>query len=212
MGIAVNGSNVYWADYGTCTSCSPSVCCTGGIWTTPTGGGTVAALAVALSGPMNLVLDGSYAYFVENNSSGGGAGLFRVSKSGGTPLYLGSGTFSGGLALDTTDTNLFFSNGNGPFGSLGSITKISIFGGAETTFASSQNQPMGIAVDSTRAYWADQSAGTIMTSTLSGGSPSTLASGGTCTTSVALDSSCVYWTESLCFTNAIGAVKKIAKP
>jgi hypothetical protein len=210
-GIAVDGSYAYFADYGWCTACSPTVCCTGGIWKVPIGGGTESAVAVALSGPMNLALDASNVYFVENNSAGHGAGAFRVAKTGGTPFYLGTGNLTGGIALDLTDTHLYITNGDGAFGSLGSVFKLPVGGGASTSFASGQNQPVGIALDSTRAYWSDEYAGAVMSAQLSGGAPVTLASG-SCTTNVAVDASCVYWTESLCVTGATGGVKKIAKP
>ena len=79
-----------------------------------------------------------------------------------------------------------------------------------TTIASDLNYPWGLLVDSTNAYWSDQTAGTgnsnqnIRKVGLSGGTIIDLAIGMDCPISIANDSSNIYWVE--CHT---GNVKKV---
>ena len=63
-----------------------------------------------------------------------------------------------------------------------------------TTLVSGQNEPTGVAVDSSHIYWAEQGvSGSIKEAPLTGGTVTTLASGQIFATGVAVDSSHVHW-------------------
>jgi len=78
------------------------------------------------------------------------------------------------------------------------VVKVAIGGGAPTTLASGQVYPIGIAVDGTSVYWANNGAtdtdGAVMR-WRQWWYPTTLVSGQTNPYSVALDGTSVYWTN-----------------
>jgi len=80
------------------------------------------------------------------------------------------------------------------------------------TLATNQVFPQGIAMDKTRAYWADQSAGTVLSCPIGGcpdGGPTVLStSDAGMPFQVALDDSAVYWTNQV----PGGAIMRVAKP
>jgi hypothetical protein len=207
-GIATDGTNVYVADFAYCRYGSPTWLCYGTINSIPVGGGAEYALATSLSGPENLALGPSTVYFIENGSNGDG--LFSVSKSGTGLTNLGPAPQNptAGIAVDASGSSVYWSNGVGCCGVLGYVGKVPATGGTTSTVASGQNQPIGIALDATAAYFADNYANSIVQAPLSGGTPVTLTSSQSSPEYVALDASCVYWTNSA----GGGSVVRVAKP
>ncbi len=80
--------------------------------------------------------------------------------SGGSATTLFSGPFGPyGLVVDATNVYWNTASGNGN----GTVTKVPTQGGAPTTLASQQNDPVwGIAVDGTSVYWTNVADGTVM--------------------------------------------------
>jgi DNA-binding beta-propeller fold protein YncE len=67
-------------------------------------------------------------------------------------------------------------------------------GGTATTIVPVATMPGGLAIDSTNAYWTEDTAsGTVMAVPLAGGAATTLASGQSNPAGIAVDSTSVYW-------------------
>ncbi len=73
--------------------------------------------------------------------------------------------------------------------------------------ASAQGGPSGIALDATRAYWANQTAGTIVYCDLTNCQPQVIASNQALPSAIAVDATTIYWLNV-----STAAILKIAKP
>jgi hypothetical protein len=109
IAISVDSNNVYWTDF-TITQTQVQ----GGVMKTPIGGGTVTTLvdAVTLANQdlgqyvfSNPVSDGKNVYFGVNNG-----GLWSVPVNGGNITVVVPGVSASLLALDPTDSNLFWAD------------------------------------------------------------------------------------------------------
>jgi hypothetical protein len=187
-GIAVDSSNIYWANTGHANTQN------GEIISAPIGGGTLSTLVSDFSfEPEEIAVD--------TKSTGsvfwtdiGQEHVFSVAKSGGgTPTMVDTETlpsgfhFVGGVALG---------NGNVYWTQSPYVFSVAESGGTVTTMATG-TQPIGIAVDSKNVYWGDSLAGTNTNGTVNqipvgGGSKVTLATGQT-PFGIAIDSTTVYW-------------------
>jgi hypothetical protein len=80
----------------------------------------------------------------------------------------------------------------------GTISEVPLAGGPATTLVTGQNGPVGVAVDSSHIYWADNGAGTIDETNRDGtGGVTTLVTGQNYPVTVAVDSSHIYWANYL---------------
>jgi hypothetical protein len=182
-GIAVDSTSVYWAEN-----------LAGFVRKVPSCGGPVVTLA-ADKRPVRVAVNGTRVYWTDQ---------FGFVKStlldGSGPLTIASMP-SGecfGLALD--GRNVYWTTtGMG----VGLVTSAPLLGGPLTTLASGQDDPVGLAVSPTAAYWRNediygsQDGGALLTVPLDGGTPIVLSpwinlSGPT----VAVDATSVYWAVS----------------
>ena len=194
--VAVDATNVYWANLGTAASDSAD----GSIMTVSINGGPPVALVSAQSHLTAFAVDATNVYWASGGTSknqfADGA-ILTVPLSGGTPVTLASKQISPyGIAVD--GANLYWINlGTSRFGGLvkdGSVMKMALSGGPPTTLVPRQAAPLAIAVDATSVYWA--TSGAVAKVPLGGGTPSILAMSQSQPFQIVVDSSSAYWTNT----------------
>ncbi|MGO9838105.1 MAG: hypothetical protein ACLP1X_28315 [Polyangiaceae bacterium] len=188
--IAVDSTSVYWTEQ------------TGGaVMKVAIAGGAVATVATA-SSPWSIALGDTDVFWM-------GQGVMSAPKVGGTATALTS-SFptlpTAGLAVNAT--NVYFTSG--PPAGMSGVSRVSVQGGAVTSVvAGAQSSTPGpIAIDGTRAYWADGS-NSVFSALLSGGTPTTLAIDQNNVVSIAVDATAVYWLVNGNASTGQGAVMKL---
>jgi hypothetical protein len=187
IGIAVDGTNVYWND---------DVGSGGSLLSVPVGGGATTTL-VSGTAFEDVKVDATNVYWAGNMGGAVNAGtIMKMPKSGGSPVTLVSGLRSpNGLAVDGTSVYWTDTSGSGT----GTVRSVPVAGGVAVTLASGLISPFGIAVDGSSVYWNDQdldfkSQGDVMKVPLHGGTSVTLASNQSIDRgAIAVDSQNVYW-------------------
>jgi hypothetical protein len=191
IGIAVDGTSVYWTTNG------------GTVSKVPIGGGAVVTLAAQGGSTFGIAIDSASVYWTALAPSGNGpvvsanGTVMKVALAGGDPVTLATGQNQ--VAFIAVDgTSVYWTNQDTTAPGSGTVMKIALDGGMPTTLASGQLGPQGIAVDRTSVYWANQEPpgsskgapvgssspgatppylpGTVMMMPLAGGSSVTLAS------------------------------------
>jgi hypothetical protein len=167
--LAVDGSYVYYTSNNHVIS------------RVPIGGGSVSTIATIGCAP-NLAMDPTSLYYICG-------GLYRVPKTGGTPVELSTNDGNGELALG---------NGKVYWGSYnGALYEIAVTGGSPTALVQGRTNFQGVAVDSANVYWAENNnPGNVMQLSLSGSLPQTLASGQNGPYELIADATNVYWRDA----------------
>jgi hypothetical protein len=187
-GIAVDGTNVYWANL------PPSLGGAPGTEYIPLGGGSVTSAANG-SGPIALDLNNIYLIT--------GGTLYRIAKGSLNATTIASQLSGGslyapffpvfGLAVDAQ--NAYFINNSGvwtaPLG--GSNVTPTLFANPGTAA-----QVFAIAVDGNNVYWTvtGPGVGSVMMLAKTGGTARIIASGLNFPSSIAVDATNVYWTNN----------------
>jgi hypothetical protein len=167
--VAADGTNVYWANYGT-----------GAVMKVPVAGGTPTVLASSPSAT-GIATDGVNVYW-----SGGGA--FKIGIDGGTPDLLSSNFTNDNVVLGPT----------GLFGTSGSdaLVGVATSGGSTTQYTDGSGQnTYGLAADSNAVYWSNfDGTAAVLATPLDGGASITLATGHV-VFGIVSDADYVYWAE-----------------
>jgi hypothetical protein len=193
-GVAVDTSNVYWADY------------TGGkiFQTSKPEAGTITTkpIVASLTSPVRVAVDATNVYWTSTGSAG------VAPKGGGSPEWMSIGESLWGLTVDAS--YVYF----GDLGS-GNISRAYIATGATTSVATGQIGVRGLTSDPTHLAWVSTGAGASASGAVQymvkGGSPATpLVMGLTNPYEVALDTTqspnMLYWSENA----SPGAIWKVS--
>ena len=137
--IAVDGTSVYWVNFGTVTNNNKD----GTVMKVPIAGGTPMQLAGGQTMPRRLVVDATSVYWTASNSTGT---VMKVPLGGGATTQLASAQGSPwGVAVDAT--SVYWTNWGG-----GTVMKVPLSGGAATQLASGQ-RPCRWPSFSSRSAW-----------------------------------------------------------
>ena len=128
----------------------------------------------------------------------GPSSLVKIPIAGGAPATLATTTsmIVGSIAVDAT--NVYFSTGT-------EVMKVAIAGGTPASVGPAFSKAVGLALDGTNIYVADQTAGTVTAVPLGGGSPKTLVTGETSPSAVAVDATDLFFIDA----TANGALKRV---
>ena len=190
--LAADASYVYWAEQ-----------IPGAIMKVPlTAGAPTTVTSARLA--WQIALDEADVFWI-------GQGVMKAPKLGGGAIELTSPVPMlpmAGLAVNAT--NVYFTSGP-PGGTSGVSTVPSQGGTATVVYADTSGvfaPPGPIAIDATRAYWADGS-NAVFCVPLSGGAATTLATGQDNVVAIAVDETAVYWLVNGNASAGQGAVRKL---
>jgi len=189
-GIAVDATNVYWAD-------QPFQ--GGAILQLPIGGGTPTTVVSISSVAPEPTLDafaiqGSSVYWA-NSADGDNTVILQAPVGGGAATTLASEPTFIPVGLAANATNIVWATEGTEGTAAGTVVTVPLAGGAATTLATNQSA-IAVAVDATNVYWkSDQS---VIKAPLAGGAIVTLctlsASTAGAAFNIAVDATTVYWT------------------
>jgi hypothetical protein len=194
-GIALDATNIFWANYRTVG---------GGVFQIPKAGGSPVTVVPGLDHPWQIAVGYTELVTLDLHVqrteyiiySAIGSGVSTVPVLGGATTTLDSGQAEGRFAVHSPD--VYWATG-------GTIMTGSLFYGGATVLVSGQIGPADVAVDSSNVYWVNQpgwdsknsraTSGAVMQTPIGGGAPVTLADlGAQVPTSIAADATSLYWT------------------
>jgi hypothetical protein len=164
FGIAVDGTNVYWANnYGSNAVMKVGLC-----------GGAPVALATG-EGAMWMAIDSTGAYWTAGDA------VMKTPLGGGISIKLASSQrFASSIAAD--GSFVYWMNFSAAVE--GSLLKVPRNGGTPIVLLSGLDEQSGLAVDATSIYWTAYNPGAVMKVGLDGGAPVTLVAGMSAPTSL----------------------------
>ena len=190
-GIAVDATNVYWANTdGPASDTMGNTICS--VMKAPIGGNAPAPLAVnQYSGntPQTVIVSDSTVYWFEGGNS---PQICKVAISGGAVTC----PFSAGLAGLALDATHLYYDGTS------FLTQAPLIGGATVPIV--VGTAVSIAVDGSNLYWTD--GGSVNKASLAQYSTKTVIANGTGINGIAVDATSIYWTSA-----SDGTVMKTAK-
>jgi hypothetical protein len=175
--LAVDGTNVYWAE--------PSN--PGAVLSVPVGGGAPKTLASQQPQPNSISIAGNSVYWTLFRYS-----VVSVPVGGGVPVTVGIGVMPNSVAADSN--NVYFTDdGNGTV-----VQAPLADAGTQFMLVNMQPSPRNIAVDSTSVYWTSgttqsSSTGSFVKTPIDGGAISTLVSGPCAPSYVVVRGSAAYY-------------------
>ncbi len=175
-GIAVDGTNIYWANH----AMRPSV---GTIMSMPLSGGSPVVLASDPNAPNDVAVDAANVYWTDD-----GGAVQSVPLTGGNPTTLATSP-SQAYAIAVDSTSVYWTV-NSPT-SQGNLMQVPLGGGPPVTLASCGG--FDLALDSVNIYLGSYSCG-VLEIPLGGGSARGL--GGGTIYGIVVDSSNVYWSNA----------------
>jgi hypothetical protein len=174
IGLALDGTNVYWTDS-----------LDGTVMKVSLDGGPSVVLATGQGAAAYVAVDSSSVYW----TSVDGGTVMKVSIDGGDPSVLAAGQSQPWcIALDGAGS-VYWTN----YWDTGAVMKAPIDGGTAMTL-SSASWPYGIAVSNGFVFWTNQDGGEVMRARLDGTDPTGLAAG-VAPSTIAVDATSVYWTD-----------------
>jgi hypothetical protein len=183
-GIAVDATNVYWADFNG-----------GTIMQAPLDGSSPAlVLATGQAQPLGVAVDGAYVYWANFID----AHVRKVPIGGGDVVDIASGI--AGASYVAVNADAVFWTGYGD----GGIYSAPLDGGPPAAIVTGQTKANDIVLDSTRVYWTTEGS-TVMASAFDGTNVTTLASGITFPYGIAVNGSRVFWTNQVKGSGNVGS-------
>ncbi|MGH7439380.1 MAG: hypothetical protein ACRENE_27140 [Polyangiaceae bacterium] len=146
QGIAVDGTSVYWVNFGVNGN-------DGTVMKMPIGGGTPQTLASGQAAPSVIQVDSTSVYWTTFTVDGA---IMRLPLGGGTTTTIASQqAVPTGIALD--GTNAYWSAGGSRAcpSACAALGRAPLAGGSGVTLLSGQPGPFAIALDETNIYWVD---------------------------------------------------------
>jgi virginiamycin B lyase len=182
-GVAVNGTDIYWANTGPCLN---------SIARARLDGTAVDQSFIAgpdgPSGPFGIALDASYVYWA-NRFGYDSIGTADLDGRNIDESFIASGSQPCAVAVDTG--HIYWGNSN-------TIGRANYDGtGIDYSFIQGVNSPCGLVVDSTHIYWTNTGGTTIGRANLDGSQPDqSFIAGASAPCGIAVDGNQVYWGNS----------------
>lgn len=209
--FAIDNENAYWivCDAGRVNALLQKV---------PLDGSSPSILATINGKVISLAADSSHIYWEQEepipNTAEYIQSIIRISKAGGLPQTVTTGTFDVGFSRDgmvVSGGRVFFSDSG--LSSRYRIRTVPSTGGTATVLVDVLNVPIdhqvrSIVADSSNVYWSDKT--TINSVPISGGSRVILSNSENQANSIAIQGNRLFWVETACCTTGqMGRIKSI---
>lgn len=197
-GIAVTGSDVYWAAFG---SDGPADGVIAGV---PIGGGAVTTVATGQGDPYAVTADSTGLYWANQNQCSTpttcSTAIVSLPFGGGTPLVLASALTSAPEVIAVDASNVYWGTGDGR------VMMVPKGGGTPTQLAYYETSVVDLVVGGSFVYWATNGGDVIQTPT-GGGASTAIVVGIDSILGLALDSTSLYFATSA---YPLGTIQKVA--